>query len=68
MHIFVIYSRLSQKVSRKPMYLHSTLNFLSLDTYDTPGGDGIIFITYEGTIRLPSPIVRLAIIFALRHG
>ena len=39
------------------MYLHSTLNFLSLDTHDTPEGGEIIFITNGGRIRLPSPIV-----------
>ena len=58
MHTFVTYSETSQKVSMKPMCLHSTLNFGSLDTHDTPGGGGIIFITIAGRIRLPYPIVK----------
>ena len=59
MHIYVCYSEISQKLSTKPMYLYSTSNFWSKNTHNTPGWDGIIFITNAGRIRLPSSIVKL---------
>ena len=58
MPFFHDYTKKTQKMGKKPMYLCSTCNFCSLDTHDNPGGVGIIFCTNTGIFRLPSPRVQ----------
>ena len=62
MPIFHGLTILTERMSMKPIYLCSTFNFWSLDTYDTLWGGVIILCTCTGQIRLSSPIVKACLL------